>query len=89
MCLEIDGVLSPPDQDNSGNLHAPTPGIVYVPGAGHTLQAHPALPTWTGELEQPLQDGGDPKGSIQSDGTGGNGMCQRENATSSSGASGR
>ena len=52
LCLDIDGVASPLGQDNRYNLHGPTPGFVPVPGAGHTMQVHPALPAWIGELEQ-------------------------------------
>ena len=52
LCLDIDGVSSPLGQDNRYDLHAPTPGLVPVAGAGHTMQVHPALPDWIAELEQ-------------------------------------
>ena len=52
LCLDIDGVSSPLGQDNRYDLHAPTPGLVPVAGAGHTMQVHPALPEWIAELEQ-------------------------------------
>ena len=62
LCLDIDGVSSPLGQDNRYDLHAPTPGFVHLPvsddaekgvlGVGCTMQAHPSLPTWIGELEQ-------------------------------------
>lgn len=52
LCLDIDGVASPLGQNNRYDLHAPTAGFVPVAGAGHTMQVHPALPAWIGELEQ-------------------------------------
>ena len=62
LCLDIDGVTSPLGQDNRYDLHAPTPGFVHLPvsddaekgvlGVGCTMQVHPALPAWIGELEQ-------------------------------------
>ena len=56
LCLDIDGVSSPLGQDNRYDLHAPTPGFVPVSsggcGVGCTMQVHPALPGWIGELEQ-------------------------------------
>ena len=52
LCLDIDGVTSPLGQDNRYDLIGPTPGFVPVPGAGQTMQVHPALPTWMAELEQ-------------------------------------
>ena len=62
LCLDIDGVTSPLGQDNRYDLHAPTPGFVHLPvssnsekgvqGVGCTMQVHPSLPIWIGELEQ-------------------------------------
>ena len=62
LCLDIDGATSPLGQDNRYDLHAPTPGFVHLPvsddsekgvlGVGCTMQVHPALPAWIGELEQ-------------------------------------
>ena len=48
LCLDIDGVCAPVGQNPRFHCHGWPPGFV---DCGRSVQIHPALPRWVGELE--------------------------------------